>query len=247
MPHRISFAPVSDGELAAAAQTRLLFGHQSVGADILRGVAALYDRTDVAPWRIVDARLPLDLAQGYLAHCPVGRNREPVAKLREFKDLVDGRIDSQVDIALVKFCYADVDATTDVPALFKEYSDTMDALTRKRPQLALLYCTVPLTTDRSWKGTIKAALGRNNHAGPADNLARDQFNNLVRTRYADTKRLFDIAAVEAAPGGPATTRKHKGRHYSVLNKALSSDGGHLNAAGARAAAAELVRLVAAAP
>lgn len=240
-----SFLP-SDTELTTAARTRVFFGHKSVGANILDGVAALYDDSEVVTWPIVDARGSLDRSGGYLAHCPVGRNLAPLEKFAEFAQLLDTSVGAEVELALVKLCYADVDANTDVPALFRQYADTMEGLAHRHPHLGLVYCTVPLTTDRSWKGSVKAALGRGDQNGPADNLAREQFNQLVRARYAGSGRLFDIAAVEAAPGGPTTTRRHQGREYAVMNRALSSDGGHLNAAGARAAATALVRLIAAA-
>jgi len=238
-------APPSAADLAAVAGARVLFGHKSVGANILSGIAPLYRDAGVPAPRVVEAREPVDPGQPFLAHTQVGQNRDPLGKLADFDALLDGPLAEAVDVALVKLCYADVDAGTDVAAVFDRYTATMDALAARHPRLRLVYTTVPLTTDRSWKGKVKAALGSADRRGPADNLARHRYNTLVRDRYGASGRLFDIAAVEATLDGPAMVRRLGGEEYHVLNRDLSADAGHLNADGARAAAAQFVRVVAA--
>lgn len=237
-------APVTEAELQAAAGVRVLFGHKSVGANVLSGISSLFDRAGVT-WPIVDARGPLEAESSFLAHAQVGRNRDPHGKLSDFTALVDGPAGERVEIALVKLCYADVDSTTEVEPLFERYAKVMDGLAVRHPELKLAYCTVPLTTDRSWKAKVKATIGTADRRGPADNLARHRYNTLVRERYAPTGRLFDIAAVEATLAERPMLRRLDGQEYHVLNRALSSDAGHLNAAGSLAAATELVRVIAA--
>ena len=70
---------------------------------------------------------------------------------------------------------------------------------------------------------------------------------MVRARYGDTGSVFDIAAVEATMEQQPMVRNLKGQRYLVLNRALSSDAGHLNALGSQAAAAEFVRVLASTP
>jgi hypothetical protein len=238
-------SPPSAADLAAVAGARVLFGHKSVGANLLGGIAPLYQAAGVPAPRVVEAREPVDTTTPFLAHTHVGQNRDPLGKLKDFEGLLDGPLGEAVDVALVKLCYADVDAGTDVEGLFRRYTETMDGIAARHPGLRLVYTTVPLTTDRSWKARVKAALGSGDRRGPADNLARHRYNTLVRERYGQTGRLFDIAAVEATLDGPAMVRRLDGREYHVLNRDLSSDAGHLNPRGARAAAAEFVRVVAA--
>ena len=121
----------------------------------------------------------------------------------------------------------------------------MDAIAARHPRVRLVYTTVPLTTDRSWKAKVKAAIGSPDRRGPADNLVRHRYNTLVRERYGSSGRLFDIAGVEATLDREPMLRRLGGQGYHVLNRDLASDAGHLNAEGARAAAAEFVRVVAA--
>lgn len=245
MNDKSAAVPLTQAELEAAARVRVLFGHKSVGANILSGIAPLFDPAGVA-WPIVDARESLDAESSFLAHTHVGRNRDPHGKLSDFTALVDGPAGERVEVALVKLCYADVDSTTEVEPLFERYAEVMDGLAARHPELKLVYCTVPLTTDRSWKAKVKAAIGSADRRGPADNLARHRYNTLVRERYAPTGRLFDIAAVEATLAQRPMLRRLDGQEYHVLNRDLSSDAGHLNATGSLAAAAELVRVIAAA-
>ena len=51
-----------------------------------------------------------------------------------------------VDIALVKFCYVDFDAGTDVPALFAAYQATLASLEGRYPRTTFVHVTAPLTT-----------------------------------------------------------------------------------------------------
>lgn len=242
----INVAMPPDEELKAFAASRVLFGHQSVGANVIDGV----ERTFVAAGAaglltVTETREPVSAEGGFLAHASVGVNGDPYGKLTDFKALLDGPLGSNLDIALLKLCYVDVVAETDVDAVFTAYSSMMADLERSHPSVRFLYTTVPLTTDRGWKSTIKSWIGDDDHMGPADNLARQRYNALVRLRFGSTGRLFDIAAVEATLAQDPTERHSGGQAYYVLNKALASDAGHLNDLGGSLAATELIRVVAA--
>lgn len=229
-------------DLTGFAQQRVYFGHQSVGWNIVGGLDDLYAGTAAAPV-VVETAEPLT-GSAFFAHSTVGVNGDPLGKLDEFTRVVDGPLGAQLDVALVKFCYIDVTTATDTTALFDAYRARLSELEARHPDIMFLYTTVPLTTDRSWKASIKALLGRDDQAGPKDNAARQAYNTQIRERYGDTGRLFDIAAVQATMTQSPTLRGSGDDEYYVLNRALASDNGHLNDLGSRAAAAALVRLVA---
>lgn len=229
-------------DLRQFAQERVYFGHQSVGWNIVGGLEELYAGGDAAPL-VRETTEPIDAA-AFLAHSGVGVNGDPLSKLDEFTAVIDGPLGDRLDVAVLKFCYIDVTAATDAQALFDAYSARIAELEARHPDIAFVYTTVPLTTDRSWKANIKAFLGRDDQAGPADNVVRQQYNTLVRERYAGTGRLFDIAAVQATMTERPTLRGADGAEYYVLNRALASDNGHLNTTGSLAAASEFVRVIA---
>lgn len=231
-------------DLTDFAATRVFFGHQSVGANVISGVAPTFEAAGRSAPVVVETRDRQPGGAGFLAHAPVGVNGDPLGKFDDFVKVLDGPLGEQVDVALVKLCYVDVVAGTDVEALFSAYSTTMAKLESKHPDVRFVYTTVPLTTDRGWKATVKSWIGQDDQMGPADNLARQRYNELVRARYGASGRLFDIAAVEATMAGSPTRRHSDAQEYFVLNGALAADPGHLNDLGSRAAAAELIRVVA---
>jgi hypothetical protein len=233
-------------QLQTVAHTRVLFGHQSVGANVLTGIPALFDAGDVPAPRIVETRDAVASDTGFIAHAYVGRNGDPLGKLVDFAEVLDGPLGGEVDVALVKLCYVDIDATTDVDMVFDAYVTTMADLAARHPDVRFLFTTVPLTADRSLKSKVKAVVGRDDRMGPADNQARQRYNEMIREQYGRTGQLFDIAAVESTmlQGTPTERGEGDGTYY-VLNDHLRSDRAHLNEQGAAAAAAELVRVVAA--
>ncbi|MDQ7991611.1 MAG: hypothetical protein AAGC63_03065 [Propionicimonas sp.] len=235
----------SAAELQAFAGATVFFGHQSVGSNIIGGVEPLFLAAGETAPGVVETRGQVPSGDGFLAHAHVGTNGDPLGKFADFQALVDGELGGQVEVALLKLCYADVVAGTDVDEVFAAYVATMDGLQQRHPDLELVYTTVPLTTDRSWKAVLKSWVGIDDQMGPADNLARQRYNALVREKYGQSGRLFDIAAVESTMTGSPMVRDLGGETFYVLNPALSSDAGHLNEVGSQVAAAELVRVVSA--
>ena len=77
----------------------------------------------------------------------------------------------------------------------------------------------------------------------ADNARRNLYNDKLRGRYADS--LFDLAAIESRIDDKrrATFTKDGGT-YDLLHRPYTSDGGHLNEAGRRVVAAELLAFLA---
>lgn len=236
----IEVAPPTQDQLEAFADLRIFFAHQSVGRNVLSGVEQTYE----AQGSSVDiVRSTTDVpGEAFVAHTVVGENGDPNGKLAVFEQIIDGPMGEQIDVAILKFCYLDVMASTDVEALFAAYSSTISELELRHPDVRFIYTTVPLTTDPSWRATLKGILG-DPPTDPADNLARQQYNELVRAQYAASGSLFDIAGVQATLSQHPTEREKDGDEYFVLNLALASDSAHLNALGARVAAVELISVV----
>ena len=203
------------------AGSRVFFGHQSVGKNIIAGVRALLPPAPGFAWRIVELPGASPALGGFLAHQKVGRNGDPRSKTREFSQLVSGPLGSRLDVALHKYCYADIDAATDVAALFKDYRQMMAELQRQRPDVTLVHVTVPLVRVRTGpKAWLQRVLGRTSPR-VADNARREMFNDLLRGEYAGRQPLFNLADRESA-GTPRALRAD-----------FTDDGGHLNDAGRR--------------
>ena len=210
----------------AAAEPRIYFGHQSVGANILQGVKEL--------------GVSLSIKDEFLAE-----NGDPLRKLQNFMAAVGEG--SRFDIALVKFCYVDVNADTDARALFERYRATLAELRAKNPRTVFVHATLPLTTVQSGpKALAKRLLGRAPY-GTIENVRRQEYNKLLRTTYAGREPIFDLARVESiAPDGSMVTVSWNGVTAPAMSPAYTDDGGHLNARGRALAAQEFVTVLASA-
>ena len=215
-------------DLATVAQTKVFFGHQSVGMNILEGVSAVYEAHDLGAPPIEENATDPGPRGGFIDHMFIGENEEPVLKIEDFAAKLRSGLGGQVDVAMMKFCFVDITSGTDVGALFATYRTTLAALQREFPKVTFVYATVPLTT------------------GPgADNVARQRLNALIRQQYAPGGHLFDLAAAEStAPDGSRVTGTFEGHRYYALYRGYASDPGHLNARGAKAVATAWLRAVA---
>lgn len=231
-------------DLERIAHVPIYFGHQSVGANLLEGVRELADSAGV-PLRIVESPRAGALAAGSIAHAFLAENGEPLRKLASFKTaLGEG---SNADIALMKFCYVDVNGDTDASALFERYRAMITELRAKNPRTTFVHVTLPLTTAQTgWKALAKRMLGRAPY-GTIENLRREEYNTLLRRAYRGREPIFDLARVEStAPDGSTASVNWSGSSAPVMVAAYTDDGGHLNARGKLLAARELIAVLAAA-
>lgn len=224
---------------------RIFFGHQSVGENIISGVRQLASDDGSARLRIVEAARPADVDGAALVHASIGRNYEPSSKNEAF---LVALARSAPDIALYKYCYVDVCATTDVEAMFADYVRTIDEAQAMHPRLEMVHVTVPLTTGRPAgraRAAIKRMLGRAESAEAANNVRRERYNALLRSRYAGRAPIFDLAEIEStrSDGTRSTFMSGSERAYTLAAE-LTTDGGHLNPAGQRAAALGLLHVLA---
>jgi hypothetical protein len=234
-------------ELEALRSRRVLFGHQSVGANVLDGLQRLANEAGVTI-RIVETRSAAEVPAGAFGHVRVAENGNPSMKLESFSRAFDGSGARAPDIAFVKFCYVDVGPGTDVAALFARYRATLKDLAARHPATTFVHVTVPLTSVQAGtKAFAKQLLGRA-PTGWAENARRDDFNGMLREAYQGKEPIFDLARVEAMhPDGAIETATFEQRSVPALVPAFTTDGGHLNAEGQLRAARELVSVLAAIP
>jgi hypothetical protein len=243
-----STPPTSTGAVAAALTQlggkSIFFGHQSVGYNILEGVQEIAARDGRSGVRIVETAEPGSVAPGVLAHATVGQNGDPSSKIKAFQQHLHDMA-GKVDVAVLKFCYIDVNADTDVQRLFEEYRSTMRDLGAQFPSTRFVHVTMPLRTVQTGpKALLKRTLGRP-AGGYVENAKRNVYNELLRREYAGKAVLFDLADVESrSDGNHQVTFAFDGREFRALNPDFTSDNGHLNPVGRRLAAEAFVQSLA---
>ena len=232
-------------DLQVLAGRSVLFGHQSVGMNLLDGVVELASR-EGAPLRVLDVTGAPSSPPGTLAHLFVPENGKPEVKLKSFARALESLPPTGPDIALVKFCYVDFEPSTDPIALFDLYRSMIASLQAKRPATRFVHVTAPLSTVQVGpKAWVKRLLGRTPY-GLAENARREEFNARLRAAYGDREPIFDLARVESTlPDGSRSTATWGGRSFPVLAETYTDDGGHLNERGRLKAARELVAVLAA--
>ena len=230
---------------AALTHARIFFAHQSVGENILDGLKGIAD----------DSRRPLPLSvvdlgsegtrSGVLIHAKLGINGDPAGKTLAFADALASGLGDTVDMAMQKYCFADISSETDAVKLFTQYRNALVGLQLRYPRVRFAHVTAPLTVLQSGpKATVKKLIGRApDHY--ADNIARERFNELMRREYGGREPIFDLAVMQSSPySGPRISVAFANRHVFGLLPEFSSDGAHLNAAMERHAAVALLDFLA---
>jgi hypothetical protein len=216
----------SSARATRSASVLILFGHQSVGQNIIDGIGEMSRRGVETP-EVIEWGGPVVRQSGMsLCHFRVGSNGQPLTKLQDFEDKVASEFGQGAQAAVFKFCYVDVEDESFVGPLFDEYVQTMERLQRRRPELTLGHVTIPLrSVPTGLVSTARRLLGQR-HPQLARNRARHAFNIRMRERYSGTSTLFDLAAIES---GDRVTDP-------ALLSSYTEDGGHLNERGRRVVA-----------
>jgi hypothetical protein len=234
---------LSEHQISRLNAMKIFFGHQSVGADVVQGIRDLMDQDRRLKLKLVTSAEPQSIAGPAFVESLIGENRSPMSKDKAFAGILANGMGSQGGIALYKYCYVDIDLATDVQQLFEEYRTEIDGLTVKYPSLIIVPVTIPLTTDdASLKTWVKTMIGRPTSRDV--NMKRNQFNALLRKNYGD-KPIFDLAQIESThPDGSRSYVENRGQTIYTLAPELTTDGGHLNQTGRRAAAQQLLQVLA---
>jgi hypothetical protein len=234
--------PVADW--AALSRKRIFFGHQSVGINILDGVADVMAKHPEIRVDVVKLARPAPIERPALVHEMVGRNGDPSSKIRDFHRLVDQGLGEGVDIAFFKFCYVDFSHASDVDAIFDAYVQSMAGLQKKYPATRFIHATVPLNSlplsmEQKIKHMAKRFLGRPEVV--ADNAKRQRFNELLKARFP-AEQVFDLALAEAVAldGTLQVDDSGSASPVMMLNTDFTFDGGHLNEIGRRRVAEQLL-------
>lgn len=224
----------------------IFFQHESVGNNILDGIRDLA-RHNSKVNVVISEDTSLNPGPGVLLlHGRLGRNGDAIAKMDNFRSILERGTGNRVDIALVKLCYLDVTATTDIERLAKHYTEAMDELQRKFPRITFIHVTVPLTvSETTWRTRVKVAIGRERIWEYQDNVARGKYNQWIRREFSGRAPVFDLASIESVrEGGVRTTFTYGDREYESLAPEYTFDGGHLNEKGRRLVAQELLKFLA---
>jgi hypothetical protein len=243
IPPLKSLESVPAAELQKLLNARLFFGHQSVGFNIVEGIGdVLSDKGDRSFAITQTSDLAISSEPGFF-HSTIGQNEDPLGKIRDFDAILRGGSAEHLDIAFMKLCYVDIQADTDVTAVFRGYKDTMARLKIDFPKTVFVHFTVPIVRrEKGIKPLLKRLLGRQVEGfGSDDNLAREKLNELLRNEYAGKEPLFDLALYESTRAdGSRTAFTLNGGRYYALEDAYTDDGGHLNQTGRRFIAEQLL-------
>ena len=100
-------------DLREVAESRIYFGHHSVGQNMLSGAGQLAAQHGVDGIRFVELDCESALSVGPLfAHSRIGENGDAKSKVDGFARRLRGGLPEDLSVALMKLCYADIDPAT---------------------------------------------------------------------------------------------------------------------------------------
>jgi hypothetical protein len=216
---------VIDDTLKADLETlrgaRVFFGHQSVGVNILEGLAQLSR----------EAGIPVQIGEG-----PVGANRDPASKFEDFARRAESTPAGELQVMAVKLCYADFEPSTDVDALIRAYRDAVARVRKAQPGVRIVHVTPPLWARPSgFKAGIKRMLGKSFWEEQGDVHAQSYRAKLLAAFPGEP--VFDLSLIESTrPDGSREENQVDGHAVPMLWPGYTNDGGHLNQTGKRIAA-----------
>lgn len=235
-----SLQDVSETQWSALSQRQIFFGHQSVGNNIMAGVADLLAQHPQIRLSVVESGDLKGGSRPAFNHALVGRNEHPNEKFADFVKISSAGFGQEGGIAMVKLCYIDIHAKTDAKALFDDYQRNVNQLKARNPSLTVVHFTAPLTGIENWKGRLRAAV-TGGETQRERNRVRNRFNDLMRQAYEGREPLFDIARLESTlPDGRRVFFGSESDPVYILAPDYTDDGGHLNAGARRAVAEQLL-------
>jgi len=231
------------------ASARIIFGHHSVGGNLIAGLRQLAQEAEI-DIRFVELESE-QVPQGVpvFAHTSPGRNLYPIEKIDDFFSLLSDQHDMlKPDLALMKLCYVDVAPDTDTHELANHYEKKVREVRTKLGDTVVMHVTTPLMKSPSdLKSRIKRLIGKGDMVWKdAANKNRQDLNRKVVAAFPEGP-IFDLALVESTgPDGRRAAHGEEGDIYYSLWPDYTEDGGHLNEVGRRVAAKAFALALAAA-
>lgn len=205
-----AFDRLTPAELTRLRSANVLWGHQSVGRDLIGGANALG-----FPFTTVSAAA--DYGRVHLGEALIAENRDPERKIRSFNELFVGRtIGSAVQVAAFKFCWIDFNSDTDLDALLTHYTQAVEQAQQRYPTVRFFHVTPPITSDE-----------------PRENRIRVEFGRRLRERFAARAVVLDLSEIQSTRDDGSRCVRDRA---PVLCDTYRSDEGHFNPDGARRAA-----------
>lgn len=231
---------VGPAEWETLARRKIFFGHQSVGRDMVAGMRDVLGRNPQIGLRIVQSDDPASVAGPAFIEAALGRNGDPHSKGDAFASALDAGFGDAGGIAMYKYCYVDVLPMTDIEAMFEDYVERIDSLKVQYPALTIVHITIPLKRLREGKREwVNRMLGRS--ADMELHAKRSRYNELLLAKYGNRDPVFDLAALESTRAdGARSAVRYRGRTVYTLADEWTDDGAHLNRAGQRRVAEQLL-------
>lgn len=235
-----SIKDVPESAWEKLSQKKIYFAHQSVGFNIIDGIRDVMKENPQINLNIIETTDWTSFNSGVFAHSKVGKNMDPVSKVDEFVAFIENGIGYKADIAVLKFCYVDITAETQVDNILDVYAANMKQIKENYSTNTIVHFTVPLTRSKTtWKTLIKRIIGR--ATDYEDNIKRNEYNEKLLNTYKDKEPVFDLAVIEStSTDGKRTGFIRNGKTYYALVTEYTDDGGHLNELGRKVVAEQLL-------
>jgi hypothetical protein len=220
------WSDVTPEEWHSLASRTLFFGHQSVGRELMDGVSAVLAKHPELGIRVKEFTTWDEQDGPGLYHKKVGRNLFPGEKAHAFVE-ISGAMDDPGSVAMLKFCYVDVQGEASPDSIFADYQRQVALLRQRSPELTVVHFTLPLHTSENLKGYVKNLLLRRDIQRTL-NVSRNKYNSLLRDAYMGREPVFDIAAYESRrPDGSFSFFTVRGERMYDMVEEYTDDGGHL--------------------
>ena len=236
---------VSDQVIEKLSHKKIYFGHQSVGNNIMKGIAEVLSDSQKKNIKLLDSMDASNYKDSMFAHSRIGYNMDPLSKIIGFNNYMHNLNHWKPDLAMFKFCYIDIKENSDVNKIYSEYKTRMTQLKNSYPDTVFIHFTVPLTVVQSGlREDIKKLLGKL-PGGATDNIQRNKYNDLLRQNYTDKEPIFDLAKIESTRmNNSRVTFEVNEKEYFSMSPEYASDGRHLNERGRQIVAQELLGFLA---
>ncbi len=236
---------IQSAHLESLSNKHIYFAHQSVGFNILKGVKEIESQFSNFTLNISEIKNDIEDTAG-LYHSTIGGNGSPKSKIDDFTQRLHNGIGEKADIAALKLCYVDITHRTNVREVFEYYSNSIESIKSKFPNLQIVHFTVPLKkTEITWKTRIKKITGKDIIWEYDDNVKRNEYNEMIINTYQGKDPIFDIAKIESTyPDGTRSQFTRNGKKHYSMAADYTNDGGHLNKYGRRKVAEQFLLFLA---